>query len=530
MARNIPFLLEMGDGKKVRTIEELREHFDLETVRSYYADGRLIRWLKSRDYEEEAEKIEDLDPHLDSFEEGLCEVLGVRYEPFLDYSIESYSAVEVKNGRREVLRQFTADDKIFASVDNVAFTQEELRNLLEKGRKVIYLCGEQFVISGDVEDISYIGINTPTIILDNGKVKKGIDISGVEFDLCNYMEAAISNIYVTIRNDLINGDHIYSFTEDELREMINAMDNTDKFRYYFVDNPQLCVKLLNMVTKKESAVAQAQFFLGRCYIEGFGTEKNINESIKCLRCAAGLGLAEAQESLGDRYLYGEDVKKNAEEAIKWFCKAAEQGNVDAQRKLGDCYFQGEYIEKNIEEAIKWFQKAAEQGNGFAQYELGYIYMRGDGVDINLAESIKWFRKADEQDIHGAMAGMLGCYGRYIQVDVENAIKWIQECAKQRDAYAQLALGICYANGKGVEKNAEEAARWYQEAAEQGLVLAMLLLRDCYQKGKGVEQNFTEAKRWSREIGRRGLDKYFAESELVLVDKIERWLTEAADKE
>ena len=43
MAVKIP--LKMADGVLVRTIEDLREHFDIVSVLTYYQDGRLVKWI-----------------------------------------------------------------------------------------------------------------------------------------------------------------------------------------------------------------------------------------------------------------------------------------------------------------------------------------------------------------------------------------------------------------------------------------------------------------------------------------------------
>ncbi len=45
MARKIRFPLRMKNGAEVRTLEELRENFDLESVLGYYTDGKLQTWL-----------------------------------------------------------------------------------------------------------------------------------------------------------------------------------------------------------------------------------------------------------------------------------------------------------------------------------------------------------------------------------------------------------------------------------------------------------------------------------------------------
>ena len=48
MARKIRFPLKMKNGAEVRTLDELKENFDLESVLGYFADGKLSTWLADR--------------------------------------------------------------------------------------------------------------------------------------------------------------------------------------------------------------------------------------------------------------------------------------------------------------------------------------------------------------------------------------------------------------------------------------------------------------------------------------------------
>ena len=50
MPKKIKFALEMKDGVKVRTIEDLRDSFDIEKAISYFLDGKLLEWLQDRYY------------------------------------------------------------------------------------------------------------------------------------------------------------------------------------------------------------------------------------------------------------------------------------------------------------------------------------------------------------------------------------------------------------------------------------------------------------------------------------------------
>ena len=81
MARKIKCALEMADGAKVRgSIEELREHFDLEKAVGYFLSGKLVEWLEDRFYEDEAEAVEAIDKDAPDLRERLCEALDVPYE------------------------------------------------------------------------------------------------------------------------------------------------------------------------------------------------------------------------------------------------------------------------------------------------------------------------------------------------------------------------------------------------------------------------------------------------------------------
>ncbi len=358
MAVKLP--LKMPDGTAVRTIEELREHFDLRTVLDYYSSGRLTEWLEDRYYDEEAKKVSKLDLASEKFKEELCAILGVPYMERMDTRIDVGDIVK-KNERREHLKEYTTDDTILASADNVAFTQKELAGLLKRldslevddeGNRMIFLCGEHFIIPAKVSGVIYRGVNNPTVEFDNEVVEAGIDFQDLEVDLKD------------------DGDF------KAFRDM---------FYHTFDNNPILGAKLLRIAAEKEAV--KAQTVLGECYRNGFGVEQNAEEAEKWVRKAAEQGNADAQYELGQWYLDGDDE----EAAEKWVRKAAEQGHMDAQCELGEWY---SYDDDDSHEAEKWYRRAAEQGNADAQYELGQWYSRGD--EQNAEEAEKWYRKAAEQ--------------------------------------------------------------------------------------------------------------------------------------
>ena len=77
MAKKVKFPLKMADGAEVRTLDELKEHFDIESVVGYFHDGRLLNWLKARYYDPEAEQVEQLVKGDKDISQKLCAIFGV---------------------------------------------------------------------------------------------------------------------------------------------------------------------------------------------------------------------------------------------------------------------------------------------------------------------------------------------------------------------------------------------------------------------------------------------------------------------
>jgi formylmethanofuran dehydrogenase subunit C len=123
MVKKIKFPLEVANGVQARTIEELKDNFDIDKVLEYFIEGKLQTWLEDRYYEEEAEKISTFSISQSDLKTQLADVFGVTYDA---EEIVDVEAIEIRNQKLKKLKQFTEDEEILRSVDSVAFDQEEL--------------------------------------------------------------------------------------------------------------------------------------------------------------------------------------------------------------------------------------------------------------------------------------------------------------------------------------------------------------------------------------------------------------------
>ena len=130
MAKKIRFPLKMN-GADIRTIEELREHYDLESVLGYFANGKLVTWLRDRYYDKEADAIELLSHDDEKLAKKLCGILKVTYAE----KVSEIDMAFIKRRQEKIalLRQFTSDESMISKIDAIAFNQDDLLDILDTG-------------------------------------------------------------------------------------------------------------------------------------------------------------------------------------------------------------------------------------------------------------------------------------------------------------------------------------------------------------------------------------------------------------
>jgi uncharacterized protein YjbI with pentapeptide repeats len=124
--------------------------------------------------------------------------------------------------------------------------------------------------------------------------------------------------------------------------------------------------------------------------------------IQSLTTAAEQGDSNAQAELGKLYLEGKKTKKDLKKAIALFSQAAKQDNPLAAFYLGKCYESGEGVAKNKQIARDWYIMAAKLGSQEAKEELNTF---GQKFQF-LLDTGQWKGAESEKSFDSAMSEKL----------------------------------------------------------------------------------------------------------------------------
>ena len=476
MRKKIKLPLEMADGVKVRTLDELKDNWSLEKVVENYLNGRLATWLNDRYYTELAEQVDALDEVQDNtaLQKELCKIFDVDFADEEDIDVD---AVNERNRKLDILRQHTADDTVLKNVDIVAFDQEELGDILDAGENIIYLFNNTFSIPLSVKNKKYIGIGKAECLIHSKDVvdfaELGIEFENVVFDEkyrkieeeespskfynegCKYFEAKQYK------------EALECFKKAALKNHVDALFHVGKIYDLALGVEQdyrLAAEYYSKAVSFNSGKAANN--LANMYRNGDGLEKDMKKAIELYKKGIDGGSYAAMDNLGDMYRLGEGVEQNYEEAMKWYKKAADGGIAWSMNTIGDLYYNGNGVEQNYEEAMKWYKKAADSGNAWSMNKIGDLYYNGNGVDANYTEAVNWYKKASEQ----------------------------------QNSSAFYNLGWCYEFGQGVSKDYSAALDNYKKAVENGYYSSSYKWDPTYRAARLMYKEFNERTKAREYIG------------------------------
>ncbi|MBR0288301.1 MAG: HPr family phosphocarrier protein [Selenomonadaceae bacterium] len=572
MARKIKFPLKMADGAEVRTLDELKEHFDVESVVGYFSDGRLLNWLRTRYYDDEADKIEQLTASDSELHKKICEIFGVESEAEIDPE-----EIARRQERLNRLKQYTDDRDILERVDQVAFDQEELSDLLDEDATLIYLCNNRFTIPLRVTDKTYVGIGKAIAVIRSNKIVDfdalNIKFKGVRFDddydaIFKEHTSAQTPIYDNSGSDSSRAEKLFkegreAYKDDDFKTAMKKYkeaaelgypeafsqigfmyqfgqsvdpdiyearrwykrgmekDDADSFGLYALtltrdDNAtesdkREAFRYMKRATELAPDDGHYWYYLGKMYRFGSGTNKNLYEAFNCFKQGHKVGNSRATNQLGIMFSNGEHVEQNSRKAFDFFRKAVglNENNASAIRNLADCYRFGDGVAKDEYKAFELFKKAAELGNVGAMTVTGVMLLNGEGTREDTEQFFYWTKKAADNGDSSAM-GNLGYHFKYNIGNYSKAFDWYERAANAGDTVSMNELGDMYFDGQGVRENKSKAFQWYLRSAQNGDFDGMANVGTCYLYGNGTTENSYEGERWLKKSAEGGslLGMYF----------------------
>ena len=304
-----------------------------------------------------------------------------------------------------------------------------------------------------------------------------------------------------------------------------------------------------------AGVAEAQYRVGRCYLQGSGVPPSRVEAARWLEVAATADHIEAQGLLATLLIEGvstpskravrgaaslfsgdEPAEPDFVLAEKWARRAAERQSANGQAVLAFILSAGPEAVRDLEEAHRWYERsanggspqgdlgyglsllrtakgrqdeerraakhilrAAEAGLPLAVYWLGVLTDHGTGTERDPATAAEHYRRAAAMGHRSAQA----CWGRALMAGLgvdRNPIEgesWLRRAALAGDPEAAALIGDLYAAGGALPPNLAEAAIWFRRAAEAGHPVAARSLGLIHLNGAGAPRDPKEAALWLR---------------------------------
>ncbi len=259
----------------------------------------------------------------------------------------------------------------------------------------------------------------------------------------------------------------YYFGEDGVIE-----NNTQAFKWF--------------TKSKNNGSPYGKYYLGLCYLNGFGTQKNTtigrqlcDTAYEEIERRADLGNTDALFYLGEAYRYeAEDLKT----ALKYHLKGSDLGDVRSQIAAAEIYSElyGN-LSKNV---YNMYTKALENNSPIAQYIFSKYYEDGFGVDRNIEKAVELCSNSANSGYHMAMTKLGQFYeeGRGVDQDVNKAIYWYKKAINHDDYGAEYLLGCLYKEGRGIDRNYTLAVKYLRMAAKHNTEEASTALNELLSMG------------------------------------------------
>ena len=155
---------------------------------------------------------------------------------------------------------------------------------------------------------------------------------------------------------------------------------------------------------------------------------------------------------------------------------AVKGDVQAQCILAYAYETGQRVPQSRELAIIWENRAADQNLHLVKNFIPPEYGKKKPVPLERLFSI---------------AGRRSHVGKYVERNVDDAVRWSALGAAEKDAMSVSYLASAYYTGRGITQNYENAVFCAKLTKKDPLSIKVLM--EAYKDGNGVEQDLEKSK-------------------------------------
>ncbi len=205
---------------------------------------------------------------------------------------------------------------------------------------------------------------------------------------------------------------------------------------------------------------------------------------------------EAMETAMAAMAKGETPKVTIQQAIDKVRELADKGNdKDAQFAMGFLMQQSQGQDA-LSQALTYYKRAADQGQLQAMNNYGFI-LAGSSQEVEkVQEGLGFIKKASEGGLNAARRNMAAIYLNGLGGEKRNpdeALKLLDQAAKEKDAQAMFELAQFYLETGGEEKvDDDKAWDWLNKAADAGNPNALATLGSVLFDGKDFGARKIEA--------------------------------------
>ncbi len=290
----------------------------------------------------------------------------------------------------------------------------------------------------------------------------------------------------------------------------------------------LSVKQLEVLALENDG--EAAYRLGLVYDYGLNdVPQNFADSIKWYQISSDASYGKGSLYLGYSYLNGTGTEKDLERAEELFLKALDEGCKEGYVGLARCILDLE-DESRYSEAKEYVEKAYNANVLDGYYYMGYFFEKGIGMQTETAEDTEESQDSEEPETVETVTEAepdyekaVECYEKVLEsagddindqfainsantrlgyiyangligeeADTKTALTYLNNAADNGFLEAKYYLGIMYLTGAGVDKDAEKALSYFEDAAEKDYAPALSQIAYIYFNGKGVDVDYVQA--------------------------------------